>query len=405
MTALEPKPPVVEAKPPPIPPVIAVAKPPALADVKPPPAEVKPPPTLDPKLRALLNTPIARISLPDRPLADAVQLVSAMSTLPVSFDPDAMQELGVSLHDPISIEVADTTVGKMLKEIAAKRNLMPVIENGQILLTSAAEHRQGLRTMPVDVSDLTGGNAQAAADLAAWMQKLVAPQSWQPSGGRGTVEVTPDVLRITHTGQVHFQIIVFCEKLRVARGLLTKSRLDPKNFVLTTRTGRASGILSQICNIHISTPAPLLSILDHFKQPTGTEILIDRPALATAGISDDTTGKFTADKLPQGEALRKLLEPLGLSWRAVDANTLQVSTQKAVAARMELEFYPVGKLLAGQPPAALIERIKTWPRGATWGEGGGGGVIYFDPPSKCLIVLQSQPVQRTIEALLAEKMK
>ena len=49
---------------------------------------------------------------------------------------------------------------------------------------------------------------------------------------------------------------------------------------------------------------------------------------------------------------------------------LQVTTQKAVAARMEMEFYPVGKLLAGQPPAALIERIKTGLPGAAWGEGG-----------------------------------
>ena len=104
--------------------------------------------------------------------------------------------------------------------------------------------------------------------------------------------------------------------------------------------------------------ASLASILEQFKQPPGTEILIDRPALAAIGISENATGKFKPDKLPQGEALRQLLEPLGLAWRAVDANTLQVTTQKALAARMELEFYPVGKLLAGQPPAALIERIK-----------------------------------------------
>ena len=32
-----------------------------------------------------------------------------------------MEELGVSLHDPISIEVANTTVGKTLEEIAASR--------------------------------------------------------------------------------------------------------------------------------------------------------------------------------------------------------------------------------------------------------------------------------------------
>ena len=89
-------------------------------------SDVKPPARVDPKLRAKLKTPIAKISLPNMPLADAVQLISAMSTLPVSFDPDAMEELGVSLHDPVSIEVAGTTAGKTLEEIAAKRNMAPV---------------------------------------------------------------------------------------------------------------------------------------------------------------------------------------------------------------------------------------------------------------------------------------
>ena len=66
-------------------------------------------------LQAKLDVPIAKISLPNMPLADAVQLVSAMGTLPVSFDPDALEELGVSLHDPISIEIAEATAGKRWK--------------------------------------------------------------------------------------------------------------------------------------------------------------------------------------------------------------------------------------------------------------------------------------------------
>ena len=83
------------------------------------------------------------------------------------------------------------------------------------------------------------------------------------------------------------------------------------------------------------------------------------------------------------------------------ADPLQVAVPKAVEGRMELEFYPVGKL-GGQPPAALIERIKTELRGAAWDEERGGGAIYFDPPSKCLIVLQSRAVQVQIESLLAK---
>ncbi len=96
------------------------------------------------------------------------------------------------------------------------------------MLTSTADHRENLRQIHYSVSDLTGKDAQATADLAALLQKLVAPESWQPNGGAGTLIATPNILTITQTGSVHHQILVFCEKLRVARGLPPKSRLDPK---------------------------------------------------------------------------------------------------------------------------------------------------------------------------------
>jgi hypothetical protein len=384
-----------KAVPGPIPPAVPNRQPPA-------PIAVKPPETPGPRLRAMLDVPIGNISLRNMPLAEAVQTVSGMGNVPVSFDPDAMQELGVTLRDPISADIPKTTVGKILDAIAAQRQMAVVVENGQIVLTSTTSYRQDLRTVNYRVDDLTGSHAQAAADLAALVLRLVAPESWRPGGG--TVEISPDVLRIAQTGQVHYQILVFCEKLRVARGLPTKSQLsrsDPQRFLLATRCARAKEILGRPTSIDVNAPMSLASILDRFKQPAGTEIFIDRPALAAAEISESTPVKFRVDRLPQGEALGKLLDPLELAWRAVDAGALQVTTPKAVAARMELEFYPLGKLLAGKPPKAWIEQITALP-GANWGEGGAGGAIYFDATSQCLIVLQSQPVQRDVEKLLTK---
>ena len=184
------------------------------------------------------------------------------------------------------------------------------------------------------------------------------------------MEVTPDVLRITQTGHVHYQIIVFCEKLRVARGLPTKSHLDPKKFVLATRTARAKAILGQVASVNVSVPASLSSILEQFKQPAGTEILIDRPALAAAGISENTTRKFKADRLPQGEALRKLLDPWELAWRAVGANTLQVTTQKRLPRGWSWSFTPLPSCW----PVSRRRRCSSGSRRGSpahvWGEGG-----------------------------------
>jgi hypothetical protein len=363
------------------------------------------PAEIDPKLQAMLDVPIGRIMLPNVPLGEAVKTVAAIGNFPVSFDPDAMEELGVSFLDSVTIDLNGTAAGKTLEEIAAKRNMAVVVENGQILLTSPADHREKLRQINYTVTDLTGGNAKVAELLAHLIERLVAPDSWQTNGGYGTVEILPDVLRIRQTSHVHYQIIVLCEKLRVARGMRTKSSMDPKKFDLTTHSARAKAILGKAVSVGLepNPSATLGSIIERIKQALGCEILIDRPALASIGVTENTACKFKAEKQPLGEALAKMLGPLDLAWRAVDANTLQVTTRKAVIERRELEFYPVARTPAGQqPPAALIERIKAGLHGAVWDEGVGAGSLFFDPLSQSLIVFQSQPRQREIEAMLAK---
>ncbi len=100
-------------------------------------------------------------------------------------------------------------------------------------------------------------------------------------------------------------------------------------------------------------------------------------------------------------ALNDLLAPLKLAYRPIDARTLQVTTQSALAARLELEFYPVGKMLGKDGSTAdLIERIKTSISPSLWRDAAGAATIYFDQPSSTLIVLQTPSVHVAIQALL-----
>lgn len=74
---------------------------------------------------------------------------------------------------------------------------------------------------------------------------------------------------------------------------------------------------------------------------------------------------------------------------------------RLMAAQLEREFYPIGKLLEdGQTAAALIAQIREAIGRAAWADSGGPGQIAFDQPSQCLIVLQSQDAQAAIGRLL-----
>ena len=355
-------------------------------------------------VRARLAQQIPEIDLRDVPLAEAVELVAAVGMVPISFDPEAMQQLAVTPRDPITVQLSGATLYEILESAATKRGLLPTIDAGQVLLSSPPQQREQLRKMRYTISDLTLSDAAAAAALATTVEKLVAPDSWRSNGGRGTLQSDAAALTATQTGPVHFRLLVFCEKLRNARGKTLRSRGNHERFDLATRHHRAKDLLDRPITVNFHEPTPLAEIVSYLEGISACSILIDRPALQGERLTGDSPAAMSVEKQPLAVALQELLDPLELACRVIDERMLQITTRKAVATRLELEFYPVAELLTdGTSGPGLAEQIKSRLSGSTWNDAGGPGVLHFDEPSKCLIVLQSQPVQVAIGRLLAEK--
>jgi len=361
-------------------------------------AEVEPVP-IDAKAR--LSAPVLAMQLPGVPLRQAVGTLSQMSGLAVSFDLEAVEQLGVGLHEPVTVEVAEATVGEVLEAVLAARGLAYVVERSQILVTCPEQLRSRLVRRQFDVSDLTGHDAQAAAGLAGLIQQLVAPDSWAPAGGRGTIEAGAGVLAVVQTALVERQVAEFCEKLRLARGLPLRDPARLGQLTLATRRQTARSTLDEPVSANFQAATPLAAIVADLERSTGADILVHWLDLAEHGVTVRSNASLRAESLPLAEALSDLLAPIDLAYRVVGAKTLEISTRKAIAARLEIEFYPAADLAGAGDPEALAERIKDEVAPATWSDAGGSGVLCFDEPSRCLIMLQSQPVQFEIEALLA----
>jgi len=351
---------------------------------------------------ACLAAEVPAVDFSDVPLGQAVGVLSRLSTVPVSFDPEALLAKEVTLAEPVSVHLENATLGEAFRTVCSQRGLACVVEGGQMVITTPAEYRQALRTMRFTVSDLAG-DEQAMLGLAEMIQTLVAPESWRVQGGRGSLQVDGGVLVVNQTMEVLYQILCFCERLRTARGLPLRSRYDAERFSLATRRARGANSLQRIVTANYYHPAPLAEILGYLGQRAQVDILIDRVALAEAGLSDQRPARLTVEKRPLDVALDELLGPFGLGYRVIDEITLQVSTQQAINDRLELEFHPAAELLTGRlKPDELIDRLKARTGGESWSDAGGAGRMVYDPPSGCLVVLQSQPVQAAIERLLAE---
>jgi len=348
-----------------------------------------------------LTDRIPELALTDMPLGKACDLLSSISSVPITLDVDAMRQLEVMSHDAVSLHLTATTAGKALQMIATENRLTMTVEAGQVLLTSPADYREALRTVRYTVSDLVADDKTSIDELADMIRRFVAPESWQAGGG--AIEPDGGVLVIVQTGDVHYQVVDFCEKLRLARQKPLRSRANPERFSLATRTARAEKLLAQPVTANFHEPTPLNEIAAYLAAAAPCDILIDRMALNTAETCDRVDGVVVAQEKPLGVVLRELLPPLGLMYRVVDAQTLQITSKEVLDERMELEFYSVKPLLVkGLAPAALVERVKSEKTTGEWIDAGGSGQIYFDPPSGSLLVLQSQPAQQAIQRLLAK---
>ncbi len=348
-----------------------------------------------------LQMPLSGIAITDAPLGQAIRSMEDLGLLQVSFDLDTMSALGVSLDRPVSVRLTGTAVGQALDAILASCGLKPTVRGEQIWVTGVGQASGALRTVRYSAADLISADAASAAELVSWIPRLIAAGTWEGSGGRGTIRENAGVVEITQSETVHLEILGFCERLRVARGLSPRSGQPAERFRLATRRARAAASLEQPVTINFFRPTGLGRILEEVGRAAKVQVAVNWLALAEEEKRPDWPAVLTVSQAPLGTALGQFFEPLGLDYRAIDERTVEVTTRAAAAGHPEREFYPIGDLLdAGEDAGALSERVRGEIAAGTWEADGGKGVVVFDKPSRYLIVFQPQRVQAEVERFL-----
>ena len=370
----------------------------ALSDGRP--ADFIPLPRPEPReidVAARLADSIPGIVFEEWPLDQTVRFISDMSTIPITLDPEALIQVKAAPNSKVSIRQTDTTVGDALQTMLSSLDLSFVVEDSQLLVTLPLPPDSELRETTYRVDDLVENGEELAA-LGEMLTPLLESDSLENSANSDMVELRERSIILRGSEATHFDLLTFCEKLRVARGLTPRSDYEEARFDLTTRTSNLRETLSKNISLNYIQPTRLVEILQRITAETGVSILIDWQALATIQWTPDAECTLTVSEQPLGEALRSLLEPMELAYRIVDGTTLQVTTPKAIASRKELEFYPIAKLL---PDSAGIEDLVGRITLAL-GKKSDFGEIQIDPKSRCLIASVPQPVQVELEKLLHE---
>jgi len=277
----------------------------------------------------------------------------------------------------------------------ATQRMTYVVDDRHVVVNNQSEDSSGLREIPYSVDDLSGPGARDIDELVELIRSFVVPSAWNEPGASLAVDPNNQTLTVRQTGSVHWEILVLCEKLRVARGLPLRSRYRPTLFELKPRSARAIAKLNGRLTLNYLEPVRLVDILDRLSEEVGIQFLVDWRRLYDVGRFPTTPTTLLADDKRLHELLESLLSPAGLDYRVVDASIIQVTTAEAAESHLDVEFYPVADLIHdGQTGEQLESRIRE-----TVGEGWfapGQGAIHLDTVSSCFIVTLPQSRQRLL---------
>jgi hypothetical protein len=352
-------------------------------------------------VNARLSDAVSGFESRNLPLVDFLALVSRLSTIPITIDPDALAALGQSPNVPVPLHLEKTNVADLLDAALEPLRLGYQVRDGQLIV--GAPQAAKLRQVKYAVPDLIGDDPQALEQLAGVVQRMVEPASWQSSGGRATMNAKGGALVVEQSERAHGEILIFCEKLRIARGLPQKSHFDPARFALATRNDRAQAILQRPITANFYTPAPLSAVVKWLGRSTGATLLVDHAALARQEMTADSECSIVAVNKPLSAMLDELLQPLDLTWRAIDDRTVVITTPLDTADQMEVEFYPVRDLAPDAAGHGFIAEVASKVDPQLWGNMAEQGAMYFDAPGRTLVVRAPQRVQWQVETLLTTR--
>lgn len=377
------------------------------------PKETAAPPAVDEPIRlsrpaprvinvtARLADPIVEIEFKNTPLVDFLQFVSNFSTIPVTLDPDVLMWLEITPVTPVSVALRDTNLSNLLHEVLGKIGLTYQTVDQQLFVTRKSTG-EAKRVTKLNVSDLVADDPKKLSELRDHIVNLIAPETWLEGGASGKLTIDGTSLVVEHADKVLFDVIALCERIRVARGLPTRSRFDAKDFQLATRSERIKSQLAKPLTLNYPRPTSFVRILSRVSKESGLQILVDWQAIADAGWNPDAEVSFTVENQPLAKALDTLLKPMELDYRIVNETTVQITTPAVLEVLNEVEIYPLVTRSGSAPDVARI--WDALPAG-WFREVGGTGTLRYDAESHSLLVSLPQPRQRALQGILAEMAK
>ena len=401
-----------------------------------------------------LTISLESVSMSRRPVSSLTQFASQMSGERITADWRKLGRLGISQETPVTLELERTTLRETLDTglysvglgVISVGSTLRLVgwEAAEIARSAAARGEKPTRKV-LELEDLAATYATEASgqsglgELAKIIPQFVHPALWEEGNGTGrlTANAAKSKISLQQYPSVIQEVEIFCDKIRRARnmelrtlptqpGQRRKGMQDGTEIVdsgIVPRYALSEKVRRTPIDCDLSDGTTLRQALTEVMRCAGAQVIFDEDAIAmvpiTAVIPDadvpDLEGKkrelpasildlpcvYRFEGIPMEEAATDILKNVPLFCYPVNENVFFLTTYLEARRKMLVDFYPVGDLIRNSAAAGtIVNGICSTIEAHTWTRNGGAGAIYFDLPSKTLIVRQDPLVLFQIEMFL-----
>ncbi len=336
---------------------------------------------------ARLNDPVVGIVAEATPLAEFVQLVRQFSTIPVTLDLQGLRLAGQSAETPVRLSAGPGTLSAVLQQALAPLGLVAQRVADALWITPAALTEPAPTTIEIPAALVAGRDLE---ELAAVIQRLIEPGTWQAPAGPGQVRVVDQGLQVTHSPRVQAQVRWLLEQLHAAGQ--ARSSPGPQGPAVDASPWLAlGGVLAQPITASFFRETPLVEACRYLGRVTQTHALIDELSLGDLGLSEEAPVQFSAQNQPLVNVLDEMAQQLGLAYRPWNPRSIEWTSPESLAGAA-LECYP---LPPGSPADfdTLTGRLQA-ELGNLGEEAADAPVVWGDGNTKTLVLRATPAVHR-----------
>jgi hypothetical protein len=351
---------------------------------------------LDLDLEKRLGYPIGGLIFNDAPLSKVLRSLSAISGIPISIDARSIVAMGKNPNQPVTITISQTDVAGALGQILAPMELSKMNYGNGIVVGILGS--QAMSKAEYDLPEIPGISDDDRKGFVAVIREFVSPPAWVREQDPATIELVNNSIVVNCSEQMQAEIERLLSKLKSAVALIQ----DPSNSEAIENTQSRwksiSSLLSKDPELTHSVQSEIEFFLNRLESQTGVAVLVDWPSVMREGWTPQTVVPGNIFESSVLDTVQQLAQSMRLSFQAVNENTMVLTTFESSAQRVDLEVYPISKLLADNVSANQIMNLVNNALGSQLQS---KAVRYvYQPKCQCIVVLAPQTIQRQIEALI-----